>query len=90
MRRILSLSQICQFNTTRMGWSNDHLDSDSDADNNNNNIVAEEVHGDVCVVHNLSLKYFRLKLIEHFTIKFKKKEIVWSKKRRGAEPTIGI
>jgi len=51
MRRILSPSQIWQFDTTRMGQCNDDLDLNSDIEQDNtNNIVAEEIHGDVCVV----------------------------------------
>mmetsp|Transcript_3200 Transcript_3200/g.4286 ORF Transcript_3200/g.4286 Transcript_3200/m.4286 type:complete len:130 (-) Transcript_3200:46-435(-) len=75
MRRLLSSSQILQFDTTRMGRCNDDLDSDSDVEDNNINIVEQEIHGDVCVVRNLSLNYFQSKLIKHFTNKFKKRKL---------------
>ena len=89
LQRILSPAEIRDYDTSRVGSVRGKNNS---GDNNTNDDVLNDADvvtaGDaVRCVRNLSLNYFRSKLVEHFEIMFNKKEIIWPM-RRGATPRI--
>ena len=90
IRTLLSPEQIREYDTTTIGGMTDVDDDDfenSDDSNDDEDMVdAEDVSSNgVINVRNLSLAYFRSKLVEHFDIKFERGEIVWPRSR-GQEP----
>ena len=68
-----------------MGCGNDiHSDTDDDFDSDHDDgtdsiVSARDADGKV-IVRKMSLELFRSKLIRHFGICFKKKELVWPKR----------
>ncbi len=85
LQRILSPAEIRDYDTSRVG-------STRGADNGTTDDVLNDADAatatdDVRCVRNLSLSYFRSKLVEHFEIMFNRHEIIWPK-RRGAPPRI--
>jgi len=88
IRNLLSPAQIREYDTSTIGGMMD-MDEDDDEDNEEDDdemadALVESGEG-VVYVRNLSLQYFRSKLIEHFDIKFRLGEVVWPKSR-GPEP----
>ena len=77
MNRILSPAAIRAYDTST---SIEGIEEDNDEDD-----FEEHGEGEVRIVRNLSLKYFRSKLVEHFDIKFRRNELVWPRSR-GAKP----
>ena len=88
IRRALNPSEIRQYDTTsvgaksnRQGWDHEEDNSESDTDSSGGE---DESSNDVRHVRKLSLPFFRQKLVEHFTIKFRRNEVKWPRSR-GAD-----
>jgi len=78
IRRLLTPSQARNCDTSGMGSGSDRVRSDSPADDNNDT-VETDVEGRI-VVGSMSLRTFRQKLVTHFNIAFKKREVQWPKR----------
>lgn len=82
LQRILSPAEIRDYDTSGVGaTANASGTGDNDTADNDAMAAGEDVRH----VRNLSLQYFRSKLVEHFEIMFDRHEIIWPK-RRGAVP----
>ncbi len=57
-------------------------------DDNDNDAQGSTSQGEVRVVRNLSLKYFRGCLVEHFDILFHRHQVQWPARRADRAPTI--
>ena len=89
LQRILSPAEIRDYDTSRVGSV---IGVNNYGDNNTTDDVLNDADvvtagDDVRCVRNLSLNYFRSKLVEHFEIMFNKNEIIWPM-RRGVTPRI--
>ena len=87
LTRILWPAEIRAYDTSRVGEhqeqeESDDLLSDDDQDHSESE---DDNDNEVRHVRNLSLDYFRSKLVEHFDIKFWQHQIVWPR-RRGVLP----
>ena len=95
LTRILWPSEIRAYDTSRVG---EHLEQEESGDlsdeehleQEESNYLSDEDENsesdsEVRYVRNLSLNYFRAKLVEHFDIKFWQHQVVWPR-RRGALP----
>ncbi len=94
LSRVLWPAEIRAYDTSHVGRhqeqgeSDDHVgrhqeqgeSDDADITSDGDNDSQEVRH-----VRSLSLKYFRSKLVEHFDIKFWRREVVWPR-RRGVVP----
>jgi len=87
MNRILSPAAIRAYDTSTIGAATLPLNEEEDGieEDNDEDDFEEHGEGEVRIVRNLSLKYFRSKLVEHFDIKFRRNELVWPRSR-GAKP----
>ncbi len=86
--RILYPSEIRNYDSSSVGNSqmpDNGMQDDQSVDENNSMRIDEEVRN----VRNLSLNYFRSKLVEHFDIMFWIDEVRWPK-WRGATPFIEL
>lgn len=82
LHRVLSPSEIRDYDSSRVGQS--HLPTNDEShDEDDDMIITDEVRN----VRDLSLNYFRSKLVEHFNIKFRNHEVHWPK-WRGARPIV--
>ena len=101
MRRVLNPTQIRQYDTSFIGLDDEdesgsstatpRMTSDEEMDGSevesshdavDNNDGTEKVR----VVHRLSLNFFRSRLVEHFNIQFRRRELMWIH-GRGAKPS---
>jgi hypothetical protein len=87
IRNLLSTAQIREYDTSTIGgmMDVDYEEEDDDDDDEDMADVLDESGDGVINVRNLSLDYFRSKLVEHFDIKFQRGEINWPQSR-GPEP----
>jgi hypothetical protein len=87
IRNLLSPAQIREYDTSTIGgmMDVDYEEEDDDDDDEDMADVLDESGDGVINVRNLSLDYFRSKLVEHFDIKFQRGEINWPQSR-GPEP----
>lgn len=87
IRNLLSPAQIREYDTSTLGgmMDVDYEEEDDDDDDEDMADVIDESGDGVINVRNLSLDYFRSKLVEHFDIKFQRGEINWPQSR-GPEP----
>ena len=83
LTRILWPAEIRAYDTSRVGehLEQEESDDDDDVDTRDGDNDSQEVRH----VRNLSLDYFRSKLVEHFDIKFWQHQVVWPR-RRGVVP----
>ena len=82
IRRIMSPAEIRNFDTTATGLGGPPPTAEEDAEDDlNNNVVIP--NGTIRNVRDLTLQYFRSKLVEHFDIQFTKNAIVWPKRRNN-------
>ena len=101
MRRVLNLTQIRQYDTSFIGLDNEdesgsstatsRMTSDEDMDGSEveSSHAAVENNDDmekVRVVRHLSVKFFRYRLVEHFNIQFRRRELMWPH-GRGTKPS---
>lgn len=94
VQRALSPSQIREYDTSSLGAALNRNPDEAeeagaeeagaeDADIGSEDDV--ECTNEVRVVRDLSLKYFRSRLVEHFDIMFKRNAVIWPR-RRGDRP----
>ena len=84
LRRMLSPDMIRNYDNSSVGADegNDCVCEDDEGDNN-----ASGRGNDVRKVRDMSLKFFRSKLVEHFDIMYEQRNVVWPK-RRGPLPIV--
>ena len=86
--RILTPSEIRDYDSSSVGNSqipDNGMRDDQSVDDDDSMRIDKEV----CNVRNLSLNYFRSKLVEHFDIMFWNHEVHWPK-WRGATPLVDL
>ena len=86
--RILTPSEIRDYDSSSVGNSqipDNGMRDDQSVDDDDSMRIDKEV----CNVRNLSLNYFRSKLVEHFDIMFWNHEVHWPK-WRGATPFVDL
>ena len=101
MRRVLNPTQIRQYNTSIIGLDNEDesgsstatprmiCDEEMDGSEVESSHYAVENNDDmekVCVVCHLSVKFFRYRLVEHFNIQFRRRELMLPH-GRGPKPS---
>mmetsp|Transcript_25322 Transcript_25322/g.33062 ORF Transcript_25322/g.33062 Transcript_25322/m.33062 type:complete len:114 (+) Transcript_25322:490-831(+) len=96
MRRLLSPSEIQDYDlSTRLGGAdvrnlhgdfednnerNNHYNNKGNNDGNNETQRQSNSNCEIRKVRDMSLNQFQSKLIKQFNIKYKRKEIIWSRK----------
>jgi len=96
IRRLLSPAQARNFDTSGMGTGTDRVaDNGADDAEDNNGADDAEDAGNVevdlmghIVVKSLSLNQFRSRLIRHFNIAFKRREVKWPKRNGPIRLTV--
>jgi len=91
IRRLLTPAQARNYDTSGMGMGSDCVTTDA-ADNQqdedeDNNTVETDLEGRI-LVGSMSLRAFRKRLITHFDIVFKKREIKWPKRNGRIRVTV--
>lgn len=94
VQRLHSPAEIRGFDASGLHRGNDGAASDddeSDSDSDSETFLQGPTEDDngVRIVRNLSLEYFRGRLIEHFDIKFANHDIQWPSRRGVQAPDIG-
>lgn len=87
LSRIISPADIHAYDTSYFGTvlqTSDNYDVDSEEENGDKSDGDD--NGTLRVIRNLSLKYFRSKLIEHLNICFQSDQIVWPQGRGSSKP----
>lgn len=84
MQRLYNPEEVRQYDTLTIGITRQHAVNESeDGDESHSESELDVVR----VVRNLSLHYFRERLVEHFDIQFKAGKIKWPRSR-GQEPIV--
>ena len=83
LRRILSPEEIRNYDNSNSGVGGSLVEDD---DHDDQLVHNDEDAGEVRRVRNLSLKYFRSKLVEHFNIKFNQNQVAWPARRGHTRP----
>lgn len=92
LERLHNPMEARNFDTSGMGNGNDHVEDDESTEENSIMEQSEEslvVDNDgALIVRHLSFDYFRSKLVNHFDIAFKKREVKWPKRNQMREPNV--
>ena len=79
IRRLLTPSQARNYDTSGMGSGGDRMQSGARRQEEDDNTVETDLEGRI-VVGSMSMRAFRAKLITHFNVAFKKREVKWPKR----------